>query len=272
VNFPVTAGDTVGLRGARRVAGSVKETPMAQWVRRPRTDGGESIQIKWRIDGRWQSETFTDARLAVEFRTAVELAGHRWPEGWVRGEGWATVVPAPGRGVAVLPEPEPEPVVTLAEVANGPEGYFAHQRKRVLRGKVKPYTVHRAERAFALHLEPAFGACAFVGLGPFGDEGARADVSAVLDAGVEAALSYLERYGVAGTVGEDGTGRVSGWRWRPIGTRSRARRKRTSTCTTSSPTRSPSHCWTTTAGRYWTSREWHVSSGAHSTVRSCSAT
>jgi hypothetical protein len=30
---------------------------MAQWVRRPRTDGGESIQIKWRMDGRYQSET-----------------------------------------------------------------------------------------------------------------------------------------------------------------------------------------------------------------------
>ena len=45
---------------------------MAQWVRRPRTDGGESIQIKWKFDGRYQSETFTDARLAAEFRTAVD--------------------------------------------------------------------------------------------------------------------------------------------------------------------------------------------------------
>ena len=61
---------------------------MAQWVRRPRTDGGESIQIKWKIDGRYQSETFADPRLAAEFRAAVELAGHRWPEGWVKGSGW----------------------------------------------------------------------------------------------------------------------------------------------------------------------------------------
>jgi hypothetical protein len=37
-----------------------------------------------------------------------------------------------------------------------------HQRKRVLRGKVKLYTVFRAERAFALHLEPAFGRSDFV--------------------------------------------------------------------------------------------------------------
>ncbi len=37
---------------------------MAQWVNRERADGGVSVQIKWRQDGRWQSETFTDARLA----------------------------------------------------------------------------------------------------------------------------------------------------------------------------------------------------------------
>ena len=147
VNFPVTAGDMVGLRGARPVAGSAKGTPMAQWVRRPRTDGGESIQIKWRIGSQWQSETFTDPRLAAEFRTAVELAGHRWPTGWVRGEGWAA--PVPGTADTPVPdvEPVPVPVVTVADVATGPEGYFVHQRKRMLRGKVKPYTVHRAERS-----------------------------------------------------------------------------------------------------------------------------
>jgi hypothetical protein len=36
---------------------------MAQWVNRPRADGGTSIQIKWRMDGRWQAETFTEPRL-----------------------------------------------------------------------------------------------------------------------------------------------------------------------------------------------------------------
>ncbi len=37
---------------------------MAQWVRRVRADGGESIQIKWRQDGRGQCETFTNQRAA----------------------------------------------------------------------------------------------------------------------------------------------------------------------------------------------------------------
>ena len=54
---------------------------MAQWVSRPRADGGVSVQIKWRLEGRWQSETFTDVTLAARFRRAVEDGGHRWPAG-----------------------------------------------------------------------------------------------------------------------------------------------------------------------------------------------
>jgi integrase len=124
---------------------------VAQWVTRPRTDGGTSFQIKWRMDGRWQSETFTDPRLAAEFRAAVEQAGHCWPEGWVKGEGWALDVPA-----------EPEPVkVTFAEVADGPGGYFAWQAKRARLGKVKPRTIHDYRRVYELHLEENFGSQAF---------------------------------------------------------------------------------------------------------------
>jgi hypothetical protein len=88
----------------------------------------------------------------AEFRTAVELTGHRWPDGWVKGSGWQERGPASGR------------VLASADVSNGLEGYFVHQRKRVLRGKVKPYTIYRAEQAFALHLEPTFGGNTLVGL------------------------------------------------------------------------------------------------------------
>jgi hypothetical protein len=53
---------------------------MAQWGSvGQRADRAVGVQIKWRMDGRWQSETFTDARLVAEFRAAVEAAGHRWP-------------------------------------------------------------------------------------------------------------------------------------------------------------------------------------------------
>jgi hypothetical protein len=105
--------------------------PMAKWVTRARTDGGENIQIKWRLEGRWQGETFTDVRLAAEFRTAVELAGQRWPEGWVRGYGWQQ------------PDPEP-PRVRLDDVATGPEGYFAQQGEAGEAGQGQG--VHRARR------------------------------------------------------------------------------------------------------------------------------
>jgi len=75
------------------------------------------VQIKWRMDGRWQTESFTDARAAAEFRTAVEQAGHRWPERWIKGEGWFVPEPAP-----------PKPM--FAEVVFGEKGYFARQDRR----------------------------------------------------------------------------------------------------------------------------------------------
>ena len=89
---------------------------MAQWVRRPRTDGGESIQIKWRMDGRWQSASFTDPRLAAEFRTAVELAGHQWPAGWLKREGWT-----PGQEGAASPVPDLESVAGPVIVHQEPQ-------------------------------------------------------------------------------------------------------------------------------------------------------
>jgi hypothetical protein len=106
---------------------------------------GESIQIKWRGDGSWQSETFTDPRLAAEFRTAVELAGHRWPQGWVKGEGWTL----PDRDSDVgVPEPV---VVTVADVAaHGLDGYFAHQRvERSQRASVRRRQLQRLRRGTA---------------------------------------------------------------------------------------------------------------------------
>jgi len=76
---------------------------MAQWVRRPRTDGGAAA---WR----------------------------------------------PHPGAALLPACEPEPVVTVTEVATGPEGYFVHQQKRVLRGKSE--AVHRAPSGASVRVAP----------------------------------------------------------------------------------------------------------------------
>jgi hypothetical protein len=51
---------------------------MASWVNRKRGDGGTSVQIRWREDGQVQSETFTNLRLAGEFKAAVEAGGNVW--------------------------------------------------------------------------------------------------------------------------------------------------------------------------------------------------
>lgn len=69
------------------------------WIeKKKRSDGGVSARVVWRLggsrDGAYQSETFsagTDAmnmERARGFKSMVEPAGQRWPEGWVRGEGF----------------------------------------------------------------------------------------------------------------------------------------------------------------------------------------
>jgi hypothetical protein len=86
------------------------------------------VQIKWRMDGRWQSETFTVPRSAAEFRRVSRLPVIGGREGWIKGEGWEPRVP--------------EPVtVAFAEVATGEKGYFALQARRSRLGKLKPRTL-----------------------------------------------------------------------------------------------------------------------------------
>ncbi|MFC8884416.1 tyrosine-type recombinase/integrase [Streptomyces cinereoruber] len=51
-----------------------------------------SHQVKWRMDGAWQTETFLpeDDEAAEIFKAAVEEAGNRWPAGWVKGLGYVS--------------------------------------------------------------------------------------------------------------------------------------------------------------------------------------
>lgn len=115
---------------------------------RMRASGAKSYQVRFRLggNGSWQSETLPHEGLAVQLRRSVERNGWQWPAGWVRGKGW-------------VQEEDPRP--------NGPTfnevvaDFFDAQSRRVKRGKVKPYTVHRYARDLALHLEPTFGAMAF---------------------------------------------------------------------------------------------------------------
>jgi len=66
---------------------------MATVVSRKRNDGTLAYRVKWLLGGarggRWQSETFDDRRAALKFQALVEANGHRWPDGWVKGFGFA---------------------------------------------------------------------------------------------------------------------------------------------------------------------------------------
>lgn len=116
---------------------------MASVHPRPRSDGGTSYQVRFRLggarDGAVQSETFTTRERAEVFRLDVDEAGHYWPRGWLKGEGYVQ---------------QSSDVKTLADVA---EDYFAHQERRITRGRVKAYTVYRYRRTYALHVRLALG-------------------------------------------------------------------------------------------------------------------
>ena len=68
---------------------------MASLEQRPRGDGGITARVIWRQDGQRTAEKFAVGRnpllAAKRFKTLVEEAGNRWPEGWVPGQGFVTV-------------------------------------------------------------------------------------------------------------------------------------------------------------------------------------
>jgi hypothetical protein len=55
-------------------------------------------QIKWRIAGVWQSETFALEYEAHYFKHLVEQAGNQWPAGWIKGYGFPSELDRPPRG------------------------------------------------------------------------------------------------------------------------------------------------------------------------------
>src|SRR4051794_2576394 len=75
--FPRVEGD--------RVVPHPERPPVAALETRT-SPTGTSHRVKWRQDGSWQSETFGADRKAqaLRFKRDVELAGNRWPEGWIK--------------------------------------------------------------------------------------------------------------------------------------------------------------------------------------------
>lgn len=62
---------------------------MASVRKRVMKDGRTAYQVRWREGGEMRSETFASNAAATKFRGLVDVAGQRYPEGWVPGHGWA---------------------------------------------------------------------------------------------------------------------------------------------------------------------------------------
>ena len=108
------------------------------WIEcKPRSDGGTSAVVRWRLrgsrTGRMQTETFgagsDDQNLAraAGFRRMVEAAGQDWPDGWVKGEGFIRALSTddPMRPPPMLAEIGVEYVRQVVDLSPG-------QRKRYL--------------------------------------------------------------------------------------------------------------------------------------------
>lgn len=89
------------------------------WIeKKKRSDGGVSARVVWRLggtrEGAYQSETFSvgsDAQNCARadgFKKMVDAGGQRWPDGWVRGEGFV-------RPVVVDPLTAPPRFVDIGE-------------------------------------------------------------------------------------------------------------------------------------------------------------
>ncbi|MFJ7586924.1 tyrosine-type recombinase/integrase [Streptomyces sp. NPDC097617] len=113
---------------------------MASLTPRTNKDGSvTSHQVKWRMDGEWQTERFLpeDVEGAKVFKAAVEEAGHRWPPGWVKGRGY----------------------VSSEQVDESVYQFEAYARRSIANRTAGDYYKHAQVRALENHIFPTFGTC-----------------------------------------------------------------------------------------------------------------
>lgn len=97
-----------------------------------------SYQVKWRISGEWQTESFENEHDAGIFRDAVNENGQQWPPGWVKGEGY--IDPSAGVEASYL---------------------FAEYGREVIKSKTGVGERYRQDcyRELEMYLLPTFGNC-----------------------------------------------------------------------------------------------------------------
>lgn len=177
---------------------------MAKVQERRRSDGEISFRVMWVIGGgrarggaaagepgSQASETFTDTKLMTAFKAAVELQGHRWPKGWVKGRSWVDDDPAGS----------PEPV-TLGDVH---AAWLGTERRKIALKRKKPDSVGRDEKIYQQHIAPILGERPFVSI-------TRTDIDAWVSrmaAGGAAASAIGNRHGVLHSIMSYGTREMS---------------------------------------------------------------
>lgn len=159
-------------------------------------DGTERFTVQWQIGGGRSgagpsaSETFSSRARAEDFQTDVRSCGWHWPEGWVKGEGYVQAS---------------DPVVAAVSFSDVAADFLAVHTKRMQKGRLKPYTLHRYERDVTNHLEPHFGRRPFTHITP---ETIEAWVQ--LQMGYDAAAKSIKnRHGLLYQIMEHGQKRMS---------------------------------------------------------------
>lgn len=131
---------------------------MARVQERVRADGGTSYRVMWVIGGGRQvhgapkgaagtlaSETFTNRKLMLAFKAAVEAQDHRWPVGWVKGRGW------------VDPEHSSEPEAIPPTLNDVYEEWLQAERTKIVLNRKKPKSVGRDDSIYRRTIQPMFG-------------------------------------------------------------------------------------------------------------------
>lgn len=134
---------------------------MAKVVCRRRADGGTSYRVTWVLGGgraitgatagepgSQASETFTDHKLMLVLKAAVETQGHRWPLGWVKGRGWIA---------REEPRTHAEPEPAAASVDDVYAGWLRAEHTKIAFNRKKPKSVGGDARIYERLIRPAFG-------------------------------------------------------------------------------------------------------------------
>ncbi len=110
------------------------------WIeKKQRRDGGVSARVVWRLGGTrgggYQSETFSAGSDAQNLARAdgskkmVDAAGQRWPDGWVKGEGFVRPGEDPLRAPPRFDEIGEEYVRQIVDLSPGQRKRYPGQLK-----------------------------------------------------------------------------------------------------------------------------------------------